>query len=64
MLGEFTHPQNGKVPTIKNPINFSRTPIVYNQAPPNLGEHTEDVLSGLLSYDSNAISKLRNSMTI
>jgi|TARA_B110000240_G_C13494541_1_gene451092 crotonobetainyl-CoA:carnitine CoA-transferase CaiB-like acyl-CoA transferase len=64
MLGEFTHPQNGKVPTIKKPINFSRTPIVYNQAPPNLGEHTEDVLSGLLSYDSNAISKLRNSMTI
>jgi crotonobetainyl-CoA:carnitine CoA-transferase CaiB-like acyl-CoA transferase len=64
MLGEFTHPQNGKVPTIKNPINFSRTPIVYNQAPPNLGEHTEDVLSGLLSYDSNAISKLRNSMII
>ncbi|MFT7412042.1 MAG: crotonobetainyl-CoA:carnitine CoA-transferase CaiB-like acyl-CoA transferase [Paraglaciecola sp.] len=64
MLGELTHLQNGKVPTIKNPINFSRTPIVYNQAPPNLGEHTEDVLSGLLSYDSNAISKLRNSMII
>jgi crotonobetainyl-CoA:carnitine CoA-transferase CaiB-like acyl-CoA transferase len=59
MLGELTHPQNGKVPTVKNPINFSRTPIVYNQAPPNLGEHTEEVLSELLGYDTSAIDKLR-----
>jgi crotonobetainyl-CoA:carnitine CoA-transferase CaiB-like acyl-CoA transferase len=64
ILGELTHPKNGKVPTIKNPINFSRTPIVYNQAPPNLGEHTEDVLSELLDYDASAINKLRQSNVI
>jgi crotonobetainyl-CoA:carnitine CoA-transferase CaiB-like acyl-CoA transferase len=64
MLGELTHPENGKVPTVANPINFSRTPIAYNQAPPKLGEHTDKVLSELLSYDSNAISKLRHTKII
>jgi crotonobetainyl-CoA:carnitine CoA-transferase CaiB-like acyl-CoA transferase len=64
MLGELTHPENGKVPTVANPINFSRTPIAYNQAPPKLGEHTDKVLSELLSYDSNAISQLRHTNII
>jgi crotonobetainyl-CoA:carnitine CoA-transferase CaiB-like acyl-CoA transferase len=64
MLGELNHPENGKVPTVANPINFSRTPIEYNQAPPNLGEHTENVLSELLGYDKNTISHLRHSKII
>ena len=64
MLGELNHPENGKVPTVANPINFSRTPIGYNQAPPNLGEHTENVLAELLGYDSDAVSKLRDSKVI
>jgi crotonobetainyl-CoA:carnitine CoA-transferase CaiB-like acyl-CoA transferase len=64
MLGELSHPINGKVPTVANPINFSRTPIVYNQAPPNLGEHTEKVLTELLGYDASAIDKLRHSKII
>ena len=64
MSSELTHPVNGKVPTVANPINFSRTPIVYNQAPPKLGEHTDKVLSERLSYDSNAISKLRHTKII
>ena len=64
MLGELTHPVNGKVPTVANPINFSRTPIVYHQAPPNLGEHTENVLIELLGYDTSTVSKLRESKII
>jgi crotonobetainyl-CoA:carnitine CoA-transferase CaiB-like acyl-CoA transferase len=64
MLGELTHPQNGKVPAVANPINFSRTPIVYNQAPPNLGEHTEVVLTEQLGFDTDSISKLRKSKII
>jgi crotonobetainyl-CoA:carnitine CoA-transferase CaiB-like acyl-CoA transferase len=64
MLGELTHPKNGKIPTVKNPINFSRTPIVYHQAPPNLGEHTEDVLTELLGYATGDIKKLRHAKII
>lgn len=64
MLGELTHPINGEVPTVANPINFSRTPIVYNKAPPNLGEHTDHVLTELLDYDNSTIASLRLSNTI
>ena len=64
MLGELSHPENGRVPTVANPINFSRTPIVYHQAPPNLGEHTEKVLTELLGYDASAIDNLRQSKII
>ena len=64
MLGELTHPENGKMPTVKNPINFSRTPIVYHHAPPNLGEHTDDVLIELLGFDTDGINKLRQSKII
>lgn len=64
MLNELTHPENGKVPTVSNPINFSRTPIVYHQAPPNLGEHTDEVLTELLGYDTGVIGKLRQSKII
>ena len=64
MLGELTHPVNGKVPTVANPINFSRTPIVYHQAPPNLGEHTENVLIELLGYDTSTVTELRESKII
>jgi len=64
MVDELIHPKNGKIPTVANPINFSRTPIVYHQAPPNLGEHTEDVLTELLGYDTGVIGKLRQSKVI
>ena len=64
MLGELSHDTNGKIPTVANPINFSRTPIEYNQAPPNLGEHTEKVLAELLDFDTNHINNLRQSMII
>ena len=30
-----------------NPIKFSRTPVEYRDAPPTLGQHTAEVLSGL-----------------
>lgn len=60
MLGELNHPTNGKVPTVANPINFSRTPIEHTDAPPNLGEHTEKVLTELLGYDTTVIDKLRH----
>jgi crotonobetainyl-CoA:carnitine CoA-transferase CaiB-like acyl-CoA transferase len=64
MLGELTHPKNGKIPTVNNPINFSRTPIDNKQAPPNIGEHTEDVLRELLGYDVSIIKHLRETKII
>lgn len=64
MANELKHPKNGKVPTVSNPINFSRTPIVYHQAPPCLGEHTEEVLAEVLGFDKEIITALQQTKII
>lgn len=47
MQFDMPHPTAGNVPMVANPVNFSQTPIDYKQAPPILGEHTEEVTSWL-----------------
>lgn len=41
------HPVAGTTPTVANPIRYSDTPVRYDQAPPLLGEHTDEVLQEL-----------------
>jgi len=48
---ELTHPTMGDVRLTGNPVGLERTPVSYRLAPPTLGEHTEEVLTGL-GYDS------------
>jgi crotonobetainyl-CoA:carnitine CoA-transferase CaiB-like acyl-CoA transferase len=57
---ELDHPAAGKVAGVASPIRLSLTPIEYQQAPPMLGQHTDDVLSRLLALDAAAIAQLRN----
>lgn len=59
MRMEMPHPLAGSVPLIANPIRFSATPVEYRQAPPLLGQHTDEVLSGELGLDATAIAALR-----
>jgi crotonobetainyl-CoA:carnitine CoA-transferase CaiB-like acyl-CoA transferase len=56
---ELDHPAAGKVAGVASPIRLSQTPVEYQQAPPLLGQHTEDVLSRLLALDATAIAQLR-----
>ena len=51
------------VATVANPMRLSGTPVSYRQAPPALGQHTEEVL-GELGLDSAAITALRHSRAI
>jgi crotonobetainyl-CoA:carnitine CoA-transferase CaiB-like acyl-CoA transferase len=44
---ELQHPLAGSVPSVANPIRMSATPLRYETAPPTLGQHTREVLSGL-----------------
>jgi len=55
------HPLSGEgtVDLIANPIRFSGTPVAYRQAPPYLGQHSEEVLTELLGLDEAGIAKLR-----
>ena len=39
------HPSVGDLRMLSNPIHFSLTPPAYNQHPPLLGQHTEEVLT-------------------
>ena len=56
---EIEHPVLGKVPGVRSPMRFSATPLEHRLAPPLLGEHTGEVLRGLLKMDDTAIAKLR-----
>jgi crotonobetainyl-CoA:carnitine CoA-transferase CaiB-like acyl-CoA transferase len=55
---------DGPVRVVGNPIRFSRTPVEYDRAPPELGQHTEEILSGLLGLDRDAIETLQRSGVI
>jgi len=46
------------IETIASPINLSANPIQYNSAPPDLGEHTKQVLKKDLGLSDQQISQL------
>ena len=50
MVQSVAHPFAGQVPLIGSPLKLGGTPIVEAKAPPLLGEHSVEVLSGLLGY--------------
>ena len=59
MRRELEHPAAGAVPMVANPIRFSDSPVEYGRAPPTLGQHTAEILSGLLGKDASEIERLR-----
>ena len=53
------HPSAGSAPLVASPMKLSATPVSYRNAPPLLGQHTEQILSDLLHYDAQRIAELR-----
>jgi formyl-CoA transferase len=56
---DIEHPVAGSMPTVASPMRFSQTPIEYKRPPPTLGQHTEEVLRGLLGKSDEDIAALR-----
>ena len=56
---ELDHASAGKVPGVANPIRLSDSPLTYDKAPPELGQHTEQVLCDLLEMDRERIDQLK-----
>ena len=54
---EVPHPLAGKVPVVASPIRLSETPVRHG-APPLLGEHTREVLAGVLGMPEAEIEGL------
>jgi len=59
MIEEIHHPTAGRVRLVGIPVKFSETPGSVRTPPPLLGEHTNEVLSGLLGYSKEEISQLK-----
>jgi crotonobetainyl-CoA:carnitine CoA-transferase CaiB-like acyl-CoA transferase len=55
---EVEHPCYGLLDLVANPIRLSGTPIEYRGAPPLLGEHNAEVLSGLLEKSAEELASL------
>lgn len=59
MIVEYDHPEVGKVRLPGNPIKMSDVPGTISKPAPRLGEHTDAVLSRLLSLTAEQIASLR-----
>ena len=58
---QLPHALAGLVPQVASPIRLSETPVEYRNAPPVLGEHTQQVLEQVLGLKSGAVEALRRS---
>jgi formyl-CoA transferase len=58
LLSQIPHPTAGMVPHIAPPFRLSATPVANPQAAPTLGQHTAQVLSGVLGYDRASLDAL------
>jgi crotonobetainyl-CoA:carnitine CoA-transferase CaiB-like acyl-CoA transferase len=61
---ELDHALAGGIPLIASPMKFSGTPLAHELPPPTLGQHTEEVLRGLLGMNDAEIARLRASGVI
>jgi CoA:oxalate CoA-transferase len=59
MIVEVEHRRLGRVRVVNTPIRLSRTRCKLERACPDLGEHTEEVLRGLLEMSSYNVDALR-----
>ena len=57
----MTHPVAGEIPLVASPIRLSGTPVQYRMAPPELGQHTRQVLADVLGLSADAIDSLIHS---
>ncbi|MFC3339833.1 CaiB/BaiF CoA transferase family protein [Paracandidimonas soli] len=55
---ELPHPAAGVAPTVASPLRLSDTPVQYRNAPPLLGQHTEEVLRDVLGLAEEEIRVL------
>ena len=64
MITEMAHPTAGVVKGVKSPIALKETPLDRYVAPPTLGQHTQEIMSGLLGFSALEIEEFRASRTI
>lgn len=62
-LSSFNHPEHGEIPCVKPGIAFSLMPQPPMSPPPDIGEHTEEILKGL-GYSNSRVADLKNAEVV
>jgi crotonobetainyl-CoA:carnitine CoA-transferase CaiB-like acyl-CoA transferase len=55
---EFDHPGAGRVRVLKHPVRYSSGEATLHRPPPDIGEHTDEVLAGI-GYTPGEIAAMR-----
>lgn len=61
---EYDHPDLGKYKMVGFPISLSQTPLTVQREAPTLGQHTDEILTDILGYDSKQVAQLRDEAVI
>jgi len=64
MVVQMDHPRHGGLPTLGTPIKMDGALGLEVTPPPRLGQHTDELLLGLLGYPPDRIAALRRSRAI
>jgi len=64
MRVDMPHVAGGMVSTVRNPIRLSGTQIEYRYAPPQRGQHTDEILGEILDLAASDLEALRKKGTI
>lgn len=59
MIVEIDGPGKEKIKTIGNPLKMQKTPVTTFTRPPMLGEHSREILIGILGYSKEKIEALK-----
>jgi formyl-CoA transferase len=60
LVQEVEHSLYGRVKVIGPPVTFSASEIRIQSAPPVLGEHNREILTGLLGYSDEQVDSLKD----
>jgi len=60
MVNTWQHPYQQDVRLVASPLKLSRTPVRQDHPPPQLGQHTTQLLQEVLGYDMSHIEQLKN----
>jgi crotonobetainyl-CoA:carnitine CoA-transferase CaiB-like acyl-CoA transferase len=61
---DFEHPQYGTIQVVGMPVRLRQTPGAVRQPAPELGQHTEEILTELLGYSWEQVAALREQRVI
>ena len=59
MVSAWQHSVGTPFELVSSPLKLSRTPVRKELPPPTMGQHTDDILRGVLGYSEGQIAELR-----